>query len=144
MRLEVTRRSDLATRALLLLNEGKKMKALELARDLDASAGFLTQALTPLVTAGWIRSDPGPTGGYSLQQDLRMISVLDVVEAIEGPTDVASCVLEDRPCNGAGPGPSHDSGHCAMHESWVKARSHLLADLAKTPLSTVAERRSAR
>src|SRR5262245_6447834 len=101
MRLEVTRRTDLATRALLALAEsGERAKASELAESLDASPGFLSQAMTPLVNRGWVRSDPGPTGGYSAVVDLGDVSVLDVVEAVEGATDVTRCVLEDRTCAG--------------------------------------------
>ena len=35
------------------------MKAAELADEIGASAGFLAQAMTPLVTKGWVRSEPG-------------------------------------------------------------------------------------
>ena len=60
MRLEVTRRTDLATRALIALAAGGgRRKASELAADLDASPGFLSQAMTPMVNRGWVRSEPG-------------------------------------------------------------------------------------
>lgn len=130
MRLEVTRRTDLATRALLALASGEKRKASELAEALDASAGFVSQAMTPLVNRGWVRSEPGRTGGYTAAVSLDTLSVLDVVEAVEGPTDVTRCVLEDRSCAG---------GHrCALHDAWSQARTHLLRDLAETPLAAVA------
>jgi Rrf2 family protein len=108
------------------------MKAGELAAELDASKGFLAHALTPLVNRGWVRSEPGPTGGYSLAVELHGISVLEVVEAIEGTTDLGRCVLEDRACAGG--------GQCALHEPWARARGHLLVELSSTPLSAVAER----
>lgn len=130
MRLEVTRRSDLATRALLTLAAtGVRTKASDLAGSLDTSAGFLSQAMTPLVARGWVSSEPGPTGGYTATADLEDVSVLDVVEAVEGPTDVIRCVLEDRPCAGG--------QRCALHDAWSQARSHLLLELSATPLSTV-------
>jgi Rrf2 family protein len=132
MRLEVTRRTDLATRALLTLAaRGERMKAAELAEALEASSGFLSQAMTPLVGRGWVRSDPGPAGGYTTSVDLDAISVLDVVEALEGPTDEARCVLEDRDC-GRGRG-----DRCAMHDAWVHARNQLLRQLAVTQLSSI-------
>lgn len=130
MRLEVTRRTDLATRALLALAAGgERRKASELAELLDASPGFLSQAMTPLVNRGWVRSEPGRTGGYSVAVSLDDLSVLDVVEAVEGPTDVTRCVLEDRPCSGG--------QRCALHDAWSQARSHLLTELAGTPLGAV-------
>ena len=131
MRLEITRRADLATRALLeLAARGTKTKAADLAERIGASAGFLTQAMTPLVARGWVRSEPGPSGGYVAAADLSDVSVLDVIEAVEGPTDTARCVLEDRACNGGGP--------CALHQPWSRARSQLLRELEATPLSSLA------
>lgn len=133
MQLRVTRRTDLASRALVSLsNGGGRRKASDLADELDASAGFLTQALTPVVAKGWIRSDPGPTGGYTSVVPLDAITVLELVEAVEGCTDVTTCVLQDRPCAGG--------GRCALHDAWARARTSLLSELSATPLSAVADR----
>lgn len=130
MRLEVTRRSDLATRALLALSRsGGRVKASDLATGLGTTAGFLSQAMTPLVARGWVRSVPGPAGGYELTVDPGRVSVLDVVEAVEGPTDTGRCVLEDRAC-AAG-------GLCAMHRAWAAARSRLLDELDGTTLASL-------
>ena len=116
MQLSITRRTDLATRALLTLDRsGEKRKASDLAAELDASAGFLAQAMTPLVNQGWVRSEPGPAGGYRAVVSLDDVSVLDVVEAVEGPTDVTRCVLEGRPCN--------QGGRCALHDAWARTRA---------------------
>ncbi|MEO8695868.1 MAG: Rrf2 family transcriptional regulator [Acidimicrobiales bacterium] len=129
MRLEVTRKSDLAVRSLRALAASPtRMKGPQLAAAVGSSSGFVSQVLTPLVRAGWVRSDPGPTGGYSLTIDLEDVSLLAVIEAIEGPTDTGRCVLADRPCNERGP--------CALHVSWLRARAQLLAQLEAT---TVAE-----
>lgn len=130
MQLSITRRTDLATRALLsLVQSGERRKGSDLAQELDASAGFLAQAMTPLVNRGWVRSEPGPTGGYTAVVTLDDVSVLDVVEAVEGPTDVTRCVLEGRPCS--------SGGRCALHDAWARARGDLLHELAGTPLSSV-------
>ncbi len=131
MRLEVTRRTDLATRALVALAEsGERHKASELAEVLDASPGFLSQAMTPMVNKGWVHSEPGRSGGYAAVVSLDELSVLDVVEAVEGQTDVTRCVLQDRTCAGG--------NQCALHNAWAQARGHLLSELADTPISTIA------
>lgn len=128
MRLEITRRSDLAIRALLvLLGAGGRTKAAALADEVGTSQGFLTQAVTPLVQRGWVRSDPGPKGGYIAALDPDAVSVLDVIEAIEGPTDTGRCVLEDRGCA--------EAGTCALHQSWATSRAHLIADLDSQKLA---------
>lgn len=103
------------------------MKGAALAERVGASPGFLSQAMTPLVAAGWVRSEPGPTGGYVLAADLSAVSLLEVIEAVEGPTEANRCVLEDRPCSASGP--------CALHQPWSRARAELTSELAATPLS---------
>jgi Rrf2 family iron-sulfur cluster assembly transcriptional regulator len=130
MRLEITRRADLATRAMLILSTtADRTKAAALAEHLDSTAGFVAQAMTPLVAKGWVQSDPGPTGGYTLVADLADVSVLQVIEAVEGTTDTARCVLEDRACA--------RGGHCALHVPWQRARTQLLGELSDTPLSAI-------
>lgn len=129
MRLEVTRKSDLAVRSLQTLAASpERLKGPVLADLVGSTSGFVSQVLTPLVRAGWVRSDPGPTGGYSLTADLSELSVLSVIETIEGPTDSGRCVLADRPCD--------ESGTCALHIPWLRARAQLLAQLDRI---TVAE-----
>lgn len=128
MRLEVTRKSDLAVRALrVLAAASERMKGPALADRLGTSAGFVSQVMNPLVRQGWVRSDPGPSGGYQLAAALASISVLDVIEVIEGPTDAGRCVLADRPCN--------ETGTCALHVAWMRARAHLLRELDSTSVA---------
>jgi Rrf2 family iron-sulfur cluster assembly transcriptional regulator len=137
MRLEITRRTDLATRALLELHRrGDKTKSADLAAELGTTPGFLSHAMTPLIGRGWVRSEPGPTGGYRLVTPLAGISVLQVIETIEGPTDTERCVLEKRLCSGGVP--------CALHQPWAKARGQLLGELGRTTLATLARRKDRR
>ena len=132
MRLEITRRSDLATRALIeLARLGRRAKSTELAEAIGTTPGFLSQVMTPLAGRGWIRSEPGPSGGYSLTANLAEVSVLDVIEAIEGPSDAGRCVLEDRPCGAAGP--------CALHQPWQRARTQLLDELSQSSLAALSK-----
>lgn len=133
MRLEVSRKADLATRALLELARSKRRwKAAELGARIGTTPGFLSQVLTPLVQAGWVRSEPGPTGGYTAATDLDTINVLEVIEAVEGPSEGERCVLDDEPCSGERP--------CALHVPWTRARGQLVAELRRTPLASLTPR----
>ncbi len=135
MRLEVTRKADLATRVLLELSgRGTRAKSAELADAVGTTPGFLTQVVAPLAARGWVDSEPGPTGGYRATVALGDVSVLDVIEAVEGPSESGRCVLEDRPCAGG--------GQCALHVPWSRARAQLVAELARTPLATLARERT--
>ena len=129
MRLEVTRKSDLAVRSLqALASATARVKGPELAATVGSTPGFVSQVLTPLVRAGWVRSDPGPAGGYSLVADLDAVTVLQVIEAVEGPTDTGRCVLADRPCS--------DDGPCALHHAWQRARAQLIDLLDSIPVAS--------
>lgn len=130
MRLEITRRAELAIRALALLGRSSgRVKASELAERLGTTVSFVPQVLGPLVRAGWVQSDPGPTGGYRCRALLSEVSVLQVIEAVDGATDIGRCVVADRPCQAAEP--------CVLHLAWGQARTELVAVLQSTPMSGV-------
>lgn len=135
MRLEITRRADLAVRAMRLLGEADgRVKAPALADALCTTQGFIPQVVGPLVKAGWVRSDPGPTGGYALQVPLDRVSVLAVIEAVDGPTDDGTCVVVGDACNAGRP--------CVLHEAWTRARLELIASLAAMTVASVDASRS--
>lgn len=131
MRLEVTRRADLAVRAMVALGGASgRLKAPALAEALGTTSGFVPQVIGPLVKAGWVRSDPGPSGGYMSCVDLGTVSLLEVIEAVDGATDCGRCVTADRPCDPAEP--------CPLHFAWSAARRQLLSALGATSMSEVA------
>lgn len=102
----------------------RRLKAAELADTLGTTSGFVAQVVAPLVKAGWVRSVPGPTGGYTLAAAAAELSVLDIIEAVDGPTATGDCVVEDRPCR-------PDDG-CPLHEAWSASRAVLLSTLGAT------------
>ena len=116
----------MAVRAVALLGEdGVRLKAPELAGSLGSTPGFVAQVVGPLVKAGLVQSTPGPTGGYSLTDAAARASVLNVVEAVDGPTETGQCVARDVPCGAV--------GTCALHEAWTRARTTLTSVLGATP-----------
>ncbi|MBI5088331.1 MAG: Rrf2 family transcriptional regulator [Actinobacteria bacterium] len=130
MRLEITRRAELAIRALALLGASPgRVKATVLADRLGATVSFVPQVGGPLVRAGWVGSDPGPTGGYRCVVGAGDVSVLQVIEAVDGATDVGRCVVADRPCQAAEP--------CVLHAAWSQARAELVRVLQSTPVTGV-------
>ena len=135
MRLTVTRKSDLAIRALrTLAARSEWVQGDQLAAAVGTTRGFLVQVMAPLVRARWVQSTPGPQGGYRLRTPSGAVTVLDLIEAIEGPLEATTCVLEpDRDCATAHPGTSRP---CALHEPGLAARSALRAELARRPVVT--------
>ena len=130
MRLEVTKRAELAVRALAFLGSTTdQVKGSVLAEELGTTSAFIAQVVGPLVKAGWVRSDPGPSGGYVNCVELNLVSVLDVVEAVDGVTDTGRCVVVDRLCGADSP--------CALHAAWTRARGELLKVLGAMSLADV-------
>lgn len=131
MRLEVSRRTDLALRVVravadAALAERGPISGRRLAEDLATSPPYLAGVVAPLLARGWISSRSGPGGGYSAGPGLAEVTVLDVVEAVEGPLDESSCVLQGGRC-GATP--------CAFHTAWLEARAALRGALAARPVA---------
>ncbi len=106
-----------------------RLKAPSLAEALCTTPGFVPQVVGPLVKAGWVRSDPGPSGGYALQVSLDEVSVLEVIEAVDGPTDNGRCVVVGDACNQDEP--------CVLHEAWTRARRELIRTLGSMPMSSI-------
>lgn len=130
MRLEITRRAELAVRAMAVLGRAEqRVKAPELAAELGTTIGFVPQVMGPLVKAGWVRSDPGPRGGYVARVGLAELHVLQVIEAVDGVTDAGRCVVAERPCRAEVP--------CVLHAAWGKARAELTAVLRGTSMASV-------
>ncbi|HEX6256017.1 MAG TPA: Rrf2 family transcriptional regulator [Euzebyales bacterium] len=127
MRLELTRKTDLALRALrVLVDSGGLHKGSDLADALDTTTAFLSQVIAPLSRAGWVRSVPGPRGGYQATGFAVDVSVLELIEAVEGPVETGRCVLRPQPCPAELP--------CAVHDAWLPARDALTGRLAATPV----------
>ena len=125
MRLEITRKSDLALRALRELGEGRTRRA-DLAEAVGTSPEFLAQVMNPLVKAGWVDSKPGAGGGYQRGADPCEISVLALIELLEGPVVDGRCVLEGGECP--------PEGSCSMHTAWSRARDALIGELEATSI----------
>jgi Rrf2 family protein len=128
MRLDLNKRTDLSLRAMqeLCVREAR-VPGPELAEALGTTRQYLPQILNPLVKARWVHSTPGPHGGYELLVTLEEISVLQLVEVMEGPTENNTCVLNGEIC------PQNE--RCALHGAWQHARDALLKELDQMSLA---------
>jgi len=127
MRLELFKRTDLSLQAVEALAASESgMAGSKLAAAIGTTTNYLPQVMKPLVDAGWVSATSGPRGGYTLTADIDQVSLLEVVEAVEGPTETGQCILKGAPC------PTEES--CAFHSSWVRARDALVNELGATPL----------
>jgi Rrf2 family protein len=112
------------------------------------SESYLLKHMQALTKAGICESVPGPTGGYRLARKPREISVLDIVEAIEGTEPAFRCD-EIRQRGPTALAPSTYTMQCGIHSvmleaelAWKQAlRTRTLADLAPLSVDTMAPQR---
>jgi Rrf2 family protein len=130
VRLSISRRTDLGLKALrILAAEPGVWTASALAEAVSTTPGFISQAMAAFVHAGWVYSGSGPSGGYLYARPARPPSLLEVIEAIEGPTAPDACVLhEGKRC-----GLISGEPLCELHEGWLRAREVLVEVLGATP-----------
>lgn len=126
MQASLGRKGDYSVRAMLDVarHDGVRRKAREIAGEMDIPHRYLTQILANLVQHGLLEAVAGPTGGYVLARPAAEISLLDVVEAAEGPISLDVCVLQGGPCSW------EDS--CPVHIPWARAQNALADRLAET------------
>ncbi len=128
MQLELNKRTDLALQAMqALCSCGALLPGTDLAETLGTSHQYLPQIMSPLVHKRWVSSSRGPRGGYQLSVQLDSISVLELIEAMEGVTDTDTCVLSGEICDASDP--------CALHGAWSQARDALLGELSSMSLA---------
>jgi Rrf2 family protein len=133
MRLTQTTRYALsALDYLASLGQSKPVPSYTIARELGLREKFLLKALRPLVNAQLLRSLKGPNGGYVLARPASKVTLLEVVEAIEGPVRGQAPTAEDR-VKGRGDFDAQLQEICdraadALRKAWGKVR---LADLAE-------------
>ena len=110
--------------------DGRRTAAPEIAEKMGLSVNYLRQVLRVLTRARLVLSSPSPTGGYELARPADTITILEIVEALEGPLAPADCVLRGGPC--------HWEDVCPMHTIWSGALRALTQHLAEGSLAAVA------
>lgn len=129
MRLELTRRGDYAVRAMIALgqagNDGR-LSVRRIAAAMSIPVAFLPQVMRDLVAAGLVDATTGRAGGYRLSRPAARISVLEIIESVEGESRRTSCVLRGGPCG--------KDGHCDAHEVFFAAQEAMLDRLRTATL----------
>jgi Rrf2 family iron-sulfur cluster assembly transcriptional regulator len=132
MKVELTKRGDYAVRAMLALSAAGEREALtgrQIAERTGVPAGFLPQVMADLSRAGLVTGRIGRIGGYRLGRPASSISLLEVIEMIEGDSRRTTCVLRNGPCS--------VDGRCAAHASFYAAQEALRAALDQATLASI-------
>ena len=99
--MQITRQADYAVRAVLYLAKlGPDQRAAtsQIALDQQIPPSFLAKIVSQLSVAGLLQTSRGARGGVSLARKPAEISLLEVVEAIDGPILLNECVAGNGAC----------------------------------------------
>lgn len=133
MQISLGRKGDYSVRAVLDLaraHGARRRKAREIAAAMDLPGRYVPQILANLVRHGILTAVAGPDGGYALARDPDAISLLEVVEAAEGPVARTECVLRSGPCDRA--------DVCALHDTWGDVQSAAVDQLRRATFADLA------
>jgi len=125
--MQITRQADYALRAMVFLarlkpNERAATKKIAEVQKIPPS--FLAKIISQLSIAGLIHTSRGAHGGVVLSRPAAEISLLEVIEAIDGPIALNECTVA--------PGNCEKAGDCPLHDIWQETQDELVAKLRST------------
>jgi Rrf2 family protein len=132
--MQLTRAADYAVRVMIHLAglpPDTRASRAELAQAAECPDQFLSKVLQSLTHAGLVVSHRGNTGGFELVTARRNASVLEIVEAVEGPIRLNVCLTGPHACE--------RQSWCAAHTVWAEAQAAMNGVLRKATIGALAE-----
>lgn len=134
----INRKTDYAARVILhlaLQEPGTRVTAQQIATQRIIPRALVRRLVSRLSAVGLVITTRGSEGGITLARSPDQISLLEVVEAFEGPLALNACTVEPEIC------PLIPV--CTVHDAWVHARQLLRSTLAQITFDKLANRKEA-
>jgi len=103
----------------------------DIARSQQISEKYISRLIIDLRRGGMVRSIRGAKGGFRIAKEPREITLLDIVEVMEGPLSIVDCVRVPEKCM--------RNDKCAAHEIWHKLNSEIRESMRKVTLQDIIE-----
>jgi Rrf2 family protein len=136
--MQLTRAADYAVRVMIHLAglaPGSRASRSDLAAEAGCPEQFLSKVLQNLTRSGLVVSHRGNTGGFELPGPHRGASILEVVEAVEGPFRLNVCLTSDNGCS--------RQEWCPAHPVWADAQQAMVAVLRSATIDRLAAKAAA-
>jgi Rrf2 family protein len=130
--MQITKQADYALRAmrfLASLEPGQRAATSFIAREEQIPPSFLAKIVSQLSIAGLINTSRGARGGVSLSRPSADISILEVVEAIDGPITLNECTLHPDACA--------FGDDCPIRPIWQESQVELVNRLKNTSFESL-------
>ncbi len=131
--MQLTRAADYAVRIMIhlaTLSPGARPSAKALAEAGEIPEQFVGKVLQALARFRLITAHRGMNGGFALAVPPEKVTLLDVVEAMEGPTHLNVCMEYGQGCT--------RKGRCPAHHVWVKAQEAMTGVLRSATIASLA------
>jgi Rrf2 family protein len=125
--MQITRQADYALRAMIYLaklDPTQRAATSQIAAEQHIPPSFLAKIISQLSIAGLIHTSRGARGGVSMARSPEEVSVLEVVEAIDGPISLNDCTGDPSAC------PFGED--CPLRPLWCETQAELIDRLRKT------------
>ena len=132
--MQITRQADYAVRAVVYLAErgpGRPIATAEIGRQQHIPLTFLAKIMSQLAAAGIVHTLRGAHGGICLGRPVEEISLLDILETIDGPLLLNECVSDPSLC------PLGEN--CTVHKVWCQAQADLTDRLSSTTMAMLVQ-----
>ena len=129
----VTRSADYAVRVVVHLASfppGTRLQLYDVAEVTSVPRHYLAKVVRRLIRAGLVESRRGTGGGVSLAVAPERLSMLDVIEIMDGPIQLNLCVTPGMTCD--------RRGWCSSHLVWIQARDLLVNVLRQASVAEMA------
>ncbi len=103
------------------------------------SLSYLEQLFAKLRRHQVVFSVRGPGGGYRLARAPELITVADIINAVDEPLDATRCGGKGN-CTGV----EHQDGHCMTHQLWSTLTQKMLEFLASVSVKELVEQQRVR
>ncbi|HCW77016.1 MAG TPA: Rrf2 family transcriptional regulator [Candidatus Marinimicrobia bacterium] len=130
--IQVTKAGEYGLRALAyLVNQGPgvKVSIAEISQARQIPEPYLRKLLKPLIQKGILVSIRGVAGGVMVGRPLEEITFLEVIEALEGPINLNTCLVHNETCQFI--------GDCGMHPVWIEAQEAMFKILGGKTLNAL-------
>jgi Rrf2 family iron-sulfur cluster assembly transcriptional regulator len=131
--LHITRKGDYAIRGMVHLAckpVGTVCILAEIAADVDVPKALLAKIFQQFAKLGMVDSSRGVGGGFTLGRPAEDISLLEIIEAVEGPIRLNRCLLAEGTCG--------RDRVCNVHPVWIKVQEKMLFLLDNVTLKQLA------
>jgi Rrf2 family protein len=132
--MEISRRTDYGVRVILdlaSLPPAQRCSTQAIAERQSIPSPFLAKIIAQLSLAGLVTTRRGAHGGVALARPPSAISLLDVVEALEGSIRLNRCLIQPHACP--------RDRDCPVHHVWARAQQQLTALLEATTFDSLTE-----